>query len=86
MANSLQARKRVRQTARKTAVNRQRMSRLRTFVVKVETAIAAGEKDAAATMLRQAESELARGARLGVIHRNAASRKVSRLSRRIAKM
>ena len=86
MANSLQARKRVRQTARKTAVNRQRTSRMRTFVVKVETAIAAGEKDAAATMLRQAESELARGARLGVIHRNAASRKVSRLSRRIAKM
>ncbi len=86
MANSLQAKKRVRQTARRTAVNRQRMSRVRTFVSKVEDAISSGDRDAAATVLKDAESELMKGARAGVIHRNAASRKVSRLSRRIAKM
>ena len=86
MANSLQAKKRVRQTARKTAVNRQRTSRVRTFVGKVEEAISSGDRDAAAAMLKDAQSELMKGAQAGVIHRNAASRTVSRLSRRIAKM
>ena len=86
MANSLQAKKRVRQTARRTAVNRQRMSRVRTFVSKVEDAISSGDRDSAAAVLKDAESELMKGARGGIIHRNAASRKVSRLSRRIAKM
>ena len=86
MANSLQARKRVRQTARRTTINRSRLSRVRTFVVKVENAIASGDRERATVALRAAEKEIMRGASAGVIHRNAASRKVSRLARRIVKM
>ncbi len=86
MANSLQAKKRVRQTARKTLVNRRRMSRMKTFVSRVEEAIASGDREAAAKVLREAESELMKGAKNGVIHRNAASRTVSRLSRRVAQV
>ena len=86
MANSMQARKRVRQTARKTAVNRRRTSRIRSYVRKVEEAIAGGDKAAAAGALRTAQPEIARGAKVGVLHRNTAARKLSRLARRIAKM
>ena len=86
MANTTQARKRVRQTARRTAVNRSRMSRIRSFVRAVEDAIRQGDKDAAARALRAAQPEIARGAKTGVMHRNAAARKTSRLARRIAKM
>jgi small subunit ribosomal protein S20 len=84
MANSAQAKKRVRQTERRTVVNRDRRSRIRSFVKKVEEAIDAGDQDAARTALKQAEPELMRGVTKGVLHKNTASRKVSRLSKRIA--
>jgi small subunit ribosomal protein S20 len=83
MANIRSAKKRIRQTARKTVVNRNRMSRVRTFVKKVETAIAAGDKDAASAALKEAQPEIMRGVTKGVLHRNTASRKVSRLNARI---
>ena len=86
MANSMQAKKRVRQTARQTAVNRNRLSRVRGYVRKVEQAIESGDKDAANQALREAQPEIMRGAKGGVLHRNTASRTVSRLSHRIAKM
>ena len=84
MANSAQAKKRVRQTERRTVVNRNRRSRIRSSVKKVEEAIAAGDQAAARTALKQAEPELMRGVTKGVLHKNTASRKVSRLSKRIA--
>jgi small subunit ribosomal protein S20 len=83
MANTPQAKKRVRQTARRTAANKSRTSRVRTFVRKVEEAIAEGDKDAARVALRLAEPEIMRGVSKGVLRRNTASRKVSRLSARI---
>ncbi len=83
MANSPSAKKRIRQTARKTVVNRNRISRVRTFVKKVETAIAAGDKDAANVALKAAQPEIMRGVTKGVLHRKTASRKVSRLNTRI---
>lgn len=83
MANIRSAKKRIRQTARRTVVNRDRLSRIRTFVKKVETAIASGDKAAAGAALREAQSEIMRGVSKGVLHRNAAARKVSRLSTRI---
>ena len=86
MANSAQAKKRIRQTARRTTVNRERLSRIRTFVKKVESAIAAGDKDGAAQALKDAQPEIMRGAKAGVLHKNTASRKVSRLSRRVSQM
>ena len=86
MANSPQAKKRIRQTARRTEVNRNRRSRMRTYVRKVEEAIAAGDNDAAKAALRDAEPQLMRGAQKGVIEKNAAARKVSRLSARVKAM
>ncbi len=86
MANTLQAKKRVRQTARKTAVNRARMSRVRTTVRKVELAIVAGDKESATAALRIAEPEIMKAAKSPVLHSNTASRKVSRLAQRIVKM
>jgi len=86
MANTLQAKKRVRQTARKTVVNRARMGRVRSFVRKIEDAIAAGDKDAATAALRAAEPEIMKAAKSPVLHSNTASRKVSRLAHRVAKM
>lgn len=86
MANSPQARKRVRQTIKRTEVNKARRSRMRTFVRKVEEAIASGDVDAAREALRVAQPEIMRGAVKRVIHKNAASRKVSRLSHRIKSM
>ncbi len=86
MANSMQAKKRVRQTARQTAVNRNRLSRVRRYVRKVEEAIDAGDKDAAVQALRDAQPEIMRGAKGGVLHRNTVSRKVSRLAHRITNM
>jgi len=83
MANIRSAKKRIRQTARKTTVNRNRMSRVRTFVKKVETAIASGDKDAANTALKEAQPEIMRGVTKGVLHRSTASRKVARLNARI---
>ena len=77
------AEKRVRQTARRTAVNKNRMSQIRTVVRKVEEAIAAGDKAAAVAALKLAEPALMRGVSKGVIHKNTGARKVSRLSARL---
>ncbi|MEM6487715.1 MAG: 30S ribosomal protein S20 [Pseudomonadota bacterium] len=86
MANTPQARKRVRQIKKRTAVNTMRKSRIRTFLRKVEEALAAGDKTAAMTALQAAQPEIMRGASKGVLHKNTASRKVSRLHQRIAKL
>ncbi|MDR3440449.1 30S ribosomal protein S20 [Telmatospirillum sp.] len=83
MAHHSSAKKRIRQTERRTEVNRARVSRIRTFVKKVETLIAGGDKTLATEALREAEPELMRGVQAGVVHQNAASRKVSRLVARI---
>ena len=83
MPNTASAKKRVRQTARHTEVNRARVSRIRTFIKKVEVAIATGDKKAAQAALNAAEPEMMRGVTKGVLRRNTASRKVSRLSARI---
>jgi len=77
------AEKRVRQTARRTAVNKNRMSQIRTVVRKVEEAIAAGDKAAAVAALKLAEPALMRGVSKGVIHKNTGARKVSRLNARL---
>ncbi len=86
MANTQSAKKMVRKIARRTAINKARRSRMRTFVRRVEEAIASGDKTAAETALREAQPEIVRAARKGVLHRNTSSRKVSRLSRRIKAM
>lgn len=86
MANTPQSKKRVRQTARRTAVNKARRSRIRTFVRKVEEAIAGGDQAAANEALRQAQPEIMRGTGKRVLHKNTASRKISRLNTRIKSM
>ncbi len=86
MAYHKSAKKRIRQTERRTTVNRARISRVRTFVKKVELAIAGGDKAAAQEALRAAQPELMRGVTKGVIHRNTAARKMSRLSARVNAM
>jgi small subunit ribosomal protein S20 len=83
MATHKSAEKRIRQTERRTAVNRARESRIRTFVKKVETAIASGDKDAARAAFAAATPELQRGVTKGVLHQNTVARKLSRLSARI---
>jgi small subunit ribosomal protein S20 len=83
MANTASARKRIRQTKRRTDRNRARKSRVRTFVKKVETAIAGGDKNAAGEALRAAQPELQRAASKGVAHPNTVARKLSRLTARI---
>lgn len=83
MAHHTSAKKRIRQTERRTEVNRARVSRIRTFVKKVELLISSGDKVQAAEALRAAEPELMRGAQNGVLHKNTAARKVSRLAARI---
>lgn len=84
MANTPQAEKRIRRNARRAAVNKGRLSRIRTQVKKVESAIEAGDKAAAQTALQAAQPELARGVAKGVLHKNTASRKYSRLSKRVS--
>jgi small subunit ribosomal protein S20 len=86
MANTKSAKKAVRQTIRRTAVNKARRSRLRSAVRKVEEAIASGNKEAAEAALREAEPQIVRTAQKGVIHRKTASRKVSRLAKRVGAM
>ena len=86
MANTPQAKKRIRRNANRTAINGARVSRIRTFIKAVESAIAAGKKDDAAAALRQAQPEMARGVARGVMHKNTASRKFSRLTRRVASL
>ena len=83
MANSPQAKKRARQIERRTAVNKTRKSRIRTFLRKVEEAIESGDKNAAVMALRAAQPELMRGVTKGIFHKNTASRKVSRLASRV---
>ena len=84
MANTPQAKKRIRRNERRAVVNKNRVSRIRTLVKKVEAAVAAGDKDAAATALKAAQPEMARGVAKGVLHKNTASRKFSRLTKRLA--
>ena len=86
MANSPQANKRARQIERRTAVNKARKSRIRTFLRAVEEAIASGDKAAATEALRAAQPELMRGVTKGIFHKNTASRKVSRLASRVKGM
>jgi small subunit ribosomal protein S20 len=83
MAQHKSAKKRIRQTARRTAVNRARSSRLKTFLKGVETAAASGDKSAARDALRKAQPEIHRSVGKGVLHRGTAARKLSRLSARI---
>ncbi|MEM7719211.1 MAG: 30S ribosomal protein S20 [Pseudomonadota bacterium] len=83
MANSPQSKKRARQNLRRFDVNKARRSRIRTYLRKVEEAIASGDKDAAASALKQAQPELMRGVTKGVYHKNTAARKVSRLAARV---
>ena len=83
MANTPQSKKRVRQTERRTAVNKARRSRIRTYLRKVEEAIASGDASAAQTALRAAQPELMRGVTRGVLHKNTVARKMSRLSARV---
>ena len=83
MAHHKSAKKRIRRNARRAEINRSRISRIRTFVKKVEVAITAGDKPAAETALRAAQPELHRGVNKGVLHRNTAARKLSRLSARV---
>lgn len=83
MANSRQARKRIRRNDRRTHINRARVSRIRTHIKNVEMAIAEGNADAARSALNAAEPEIMRGVSKGVLHKNTASRKVSRLSKRV---
>lgn len=83
MANTKSAKKMVRKIQRRTAVNTARRSRMRTFIRRVEQAIASGDKQAAQTALKEAQPEIMRAASKGVIHKNTSARKISRLSARI---
>ena len=83
MANTPQAKKRIRRNARRTDVNTARVSRIRTFIKKVESAIEAGDKTAATAALVAAQPELARGVSKGVLHKNTASRKYGRLTKAV---
>ena len=84
MANTPQAKKRIRRNDKRAEINGKRIGRIRTFVKKVESAIEGGDKTAAAEALQAAQPELARGVARGVLHKNTASRKISRLSKRVA--
>jgi small subunit ribosomal protein S20 len=84
MANTPQAKKRIRRNNLRAEINGARMSRIRSFVKKVETAIETGDKDAAKTALQAAQPEMARGVARGVLHKNTVARKMSRLSKRVA--
>ena len=84
MANTPQAKKRIRRNEKRAEINGARMSRIRTFVKKVELACADGDKVVAAEALKAAQPELQRGVTRGVLHKNTASRKLSRLTKRVA--
>ena len=83
MANSPQAKKRARQNERRYQINKARRSRIRTYLRKVEEAIASGDKEAATAALRAAQPELMCGVTKGILHKNTAARKVSRLASRV---
>ena len=84
MANTPQAKKRIRRNANRATINGARVSRIRTFVKAVESALESGKKADAAAALKQAQPEIARGVARGVIHKNTAARKFSRLAKRVA--
>ncbi|HTC79753.1 MAG: 30S ribosomal protein S20 [Alphaproteobacteria bacterium] len=86
MPNTSSARKAVRQIARRTEINKSRNSQMRSLVRKVEEAIAGGDRSTALTALKEAEPVIMRAAQKGVVHANAASRKVSRLAHKVAKL
>lgn len=83
MANTPQSKKRARQNETRFQINKARRSRIRTYLRKVEEAIASGSRDAAASALRDAQPELMRGVSKGVLHKNTVARKMSRLSARV---
>jgi small subunit ribosomal protein S20 len=83
MANTKSAKKAIRVSEKRTEINKSRRSRVRTYVRKVEEAIATGEKTTAEAALKAAQPELMRGAQKGILHKNTAARKISRLSARI---
>jgi small subunit ribosomal protein S20 len=84
MANTPQAKKRIRRNARRAEINGARVSRIRTFIKAVESALLSGDKTVASEALKAAQPELARGVARGVIHKNTASRKFSRLTKRVS--
>lgn len=86
MPNIASAKKRTRTTAKRTAINHSRKSRIRGFMRKVEEALASGDKTAAQAALKAAEPEIMRGVTKGVVHKNTGARKVSRLTKRVAKL
>ncbi|MBN8502608.1 MAG: 30S ribosomal protein S20 [Sphingomonadales bacterium] len=86
MANTPQAKKRIRRNERRAEINGNRLGRIRTFVKKVEAALAGGDKTAASEALKAAQPELARGVARGVLHKNTAARKLSRLTKRVASL
>jgi len=83
MANTAQSKKRARQSEARYAVNKARRSRIRTFLRKVEEALASGDQAVASAALKTAQPELARGVSKGVLHKNTVARKMSRLSSRV---
>jgi small subunit ribosomal protein S20 len=84
MANTPQAKKRIRRNASRASINHSRISRIRSFIRAAESAINAGKKKEAAEALKAVQPELARGVARGVVHKNTAARKISRLSKRVA--
>ncbi|OJW49073.1 MAG: 30S ribosomal protein S20 [Alphaproteobacteria bacterium 41-28] len=86
MAQHKSALKRIRRDAKQTLLNHSRISRIRTFIKKVEEAITSGNKETAQTALKSAQPEIMRGVTKGVLHRNTAARKISRLNARVAKL
>jgi len=84
MANTPQAKKRIRRNDRRAEINGARVSRIRTFVKQVEAALESGDKAQAEAAIRKVQPEMARGVAKGVVHKNTAARKISRLTRRIA--
>lgn len=86
MAHHLSAKKRIRRNEKRRVINHARISRIRTFVKRVEVAIASGDQDAASAALKAAQPEMHRGVTKGVLHKNTVARKLSRLSKRIKAM
>ena len=86
MANTPQAKKRIRRNATRETINHSRVGRIRTFIKAVESALESGKKADAAEALKKAQPELARGVARGVLHKNTASRKFSRLAKRVASL
>ncbi len=83
MANHKSSKKRIIRNANRAEINKSRVSRIRTFIKKVETAITSGDQETAFAALREAQPEIMRGVSKGVIHKNTASRKISRLAARV---